>query len=61
LKRKYDATGRYPDDVYWTWNPRYYPNAVRTKVIYEAYPQSQDEVDTIVARIGMRNSVIHDP
>jgi hypothetical protein len=61
LKRKFDATGKYPDDVYWTWNPRYYANAIRAKVRYEAYPQSQDEVDAIVARVGLQLSVIYDP
>lgn len=61
LKRKFDETGRYPDKVYWTWNPRYYAGAIRTKVIYEAYPQSQDEVDAIVARIQLSYPVIYDP
>jgi len=61
LKRKFDATGNYPVDVFWTWHPRYYANAIRTKVIYEAYPQSQDEVDTILTRIGLQLSVIYDP
>jgi hypothetical protein len=61
LKRKFDVTGKYPDDAYWTWNPRYHASSMRAKVLYEAYPQSQDEVDAIVARVGMRNSVIYDP
>lgn len=61
LKRKFDATGMHPRDVYWTWNPRYYASAIRTKVHYEAYPQSQDEVDAILARIGLSISVIYDP
>ncbi|MDE2063500.1 MAG: hypothetical protein KGJ00_13920 [Bradyrhizobium sp.] len=25
LKRKFDETGKNPDDVFWTWNPRFYP------------------------------------
>ncbi len=61
LKRRFDATGKYPDDVYWTWNPRYYASSMRTTVIYEAYPQSQDEVDAILARLGLGLSVIFDP
>jgi hypothetical protein len=61
LKRKYDETGKYPYDVYWTWNPRYYVGAITTQVIYEAYPQSQSEVDAILARIGLRIPVIYDP
>lgn len=61
LKRKFDATGKYPFAVFWTWNPRHYPGAIKAKVQYEAYPQSQDEVDAIVARIGLPFSVIYDP
>jgi hypothetical protein len=61
LKRKFDATGKYPDDVYWTWNPRFYASAIRTKVFYEAYPQSQDEVDAVVAQLALPLSVIYDP
>ena len=61
LKRKFDETGKYPSDVYWTWNPRFYASAIRTKVFYEAYPQSQDEVDAIAERFGERERVIYDP
>jgi hypothetical protein len=61
LKRRFDATGKYPDDVYWTWNPRNYAGAIRTKVIYEAYSESQDDVNAIVARLGLKLSVIYDP
>jgi hypothetical protein len=61
LKRKFDATGEYPLDVHWTWNPRHYASAIRTKIVYEDYPQSQDRVDAILARIGLRVSVIYDP
>lgn len=61
LKRKFDETGKRPDGVYWTWNPRYYASAIRVKVVYEAYPQSQDEVDAIVRRLGLSFPVIYDP
>ncbi len=61
LKNKFDATGRYPANFYWTWNPRHYASAIRTKVLYEAYPQSQDELDAILARLGLTLSVIYDP
>jgi hypothetical protein len=60
LKRKFEATGRYPD-VFWTWNPRYYASSIRTKILYEAYPQSQDEVDAVVARNRLPYSVVYDP
>jgi len=61
LKRKFDATGRYPANIYWTWNPRFYASAIRTKVLYEAYPESQEEVDAILTRLGLPLSVIYDP
>ena len=61
LKRKYDAAGKFPEKVYWTWNPRFYASAIKTKVVYEAYPESQEEVDAILARLGVYLSVIYDP
>jgi hypothetical protein len=59
LKNMLDATGAYPD-VAWMWNPRFYKNVLKTKVLYEAYPESQDEVDEIAARFHFRR-VIYDP
>lgn len=61
LKRRFDEIGRYPSNTYWTWNPRYYASTIKTKIFYEAYPQSQDEVDAIVKRLGLAISVIYDP
>jgi hypothetical protein len=61
LKRKFDQTGKYPADVYWTWNPRFYATSIKTKVYYEAYPRSQDEVEAIAAQIGLREPVVYDP
>jgi hypothetical protein len=49
-------------DIAWTLHPRYYPGLFKTKITYEAYPESQDEVDEILARIGLWNvKVIYDP
>jgi hypothetical protein len=59
LKNMIDATGSYPD-VAWMWNPRFYKSVLKTKVSYEAYPESQTEVDEIVARFHFRR-VIYDP
>jgi hypothetical protein len=59
LRSMFEGTGAYPD-VGWTWNPRFYNNTIKTKVIYQAYPESQDEVDAMVARIHIRR-VIYDP
>jgi len=49
-----------PRKMFWTWNPRHYASALRTKIIYEAYPQSQDEIDTLRERLH-QYPVIHDP
>jgi hypothetical protein len=59
LKSRVGERGAYPTNLYWTWNPRYYAAAVKTKITYEAYPQSQDEVDAMAGPIGVR--VIYDP
>jgi len=61
LKRKFDETGRYPVEMLWTWNPRHYATTLRTNVRYEAYPQSQDEVDAILKQLQLQYLVIHDP
>jgi len=60
LGRKFEGTGTVPD-FYWTWNPRHTASAIKTKIVYEAYPQTQDEVDAIAARISFYHPVIHDP
>ncbi|MGJ5102519.1 hypothetical protein ACQR2D_28970 [Bradyrhizobium sp. HKCCYLRH2057] len=52
-------------DVMWTLHPRYYPSLFKTKITYEAYPESQDEVDDMVKRLGLSAGrsvkVIYDP
>jgi len=60
LKRKFDETGRYPVHFFWTWNPRYYASSIRTQVIYEAYPESQEQVEAIAKKVGFRPPVIWD-
>jgi hypothetical protein len=59
LKQRFGERGLYPPNLLWTWNPRYYARAIKARVIYEAYPQSQDEVDAMASRLGVR--VIYDP
>lgn len=59
LSSKIGGTGVYPHDLLWTWNPRHSASTLRTKIIYEAYPRSQEEVDEIAARFWVR--VIYDP
>jgi hypothetical protein len=65
LKNMLDATGRFPSAV-WMWNPRFHNNLFKTNVSYEAYPESQAEVDEMAARFDFRRQfgfqrVIYDP
>ena len=49
-------------EIAWTLNPRYYSRLFKTKISYEAYPESQDEVDDLASRLGFRGvRVIYDP
>lgn len=59
LRHMFEDTGKYPE-VTWTWNPRYYPDALIVKIIYEAYPTSQAEVDALAARFHS-SRVLYDP
>jgi len=47
--------------VMWTWHPRYQPSSVTTKIVYEAYPESQEEVTALAERLQLRYRVIYDP
>jgi hypothetical protein len=58
LKNLYDETGVTPN-VSWTLNPRYHA-AFKTKVSYEGYSKSQEDVDAMVARLHL-GRVIYDP
>ena len=49
----------YPE-VMWTWNPRYHASAIKTKIFYEAYPESQSNVDALAARVRLRYRIIYD-
>ncbi|MDI1265897.1 MAG: hypothetical protein PS018_21855 [bacterium] len=59
LRNRFGERGRYPSNLLWTWNPRYYASTMKTRVVYEAYPENQDEVDTMTASFDLR--VIYDP
>lgn len=54
------TTGQYPL-VLWTWNPRHHASAIKTKLVYQHYPESQEEVDAIAGRLGLKRRVICDP
>ena len=58
LTHLYEETGVDPNAA-WTLNPRH-QSVFKTKITYEAYPQSQDEVDTLAARLHL-GKVIYDP
>ena len=60
LRSLFEGTGRYPD-VAWTWNPRYYASTLKTKIIYEAYPTSQAEVDAMASKLRLPQRVLYDP
>jgi hypothetical protein len=47
-------------DRLWMWHPRYYANVRKTKITYESYPESQDEVDDITRKLGLPH-IIRDP
>ncbi|WP_315777587.1 MULTISPECIES: hypothetical protein [unclassified Bradyrhizobium] len=48
-------------DILWTLNPRYYPRLFKANIVFEAYPQSQEEVDAVAARLGITAKIIYDP
>ena len=56
----YEQTG-VDRDILWTLNPRYYPRLFKANIVFEDYPQSQEEVDAIVARLGIKTKIIYDP
>jgi hypothetical protein len=47
--------------IFWMWHPRNYGNYFRIPITYESYPASQEEVDEILSKLGLRNRVIFDP
>jgi hypothetical protein len=60
LMNLFRSTGQYPV-VLWTWNPRHHASAIKTRIVYQHYPTSQEEVDTMVRKLGMAYRVIYDP
>ena len=60
IRNRYAETGAYRDTA-WTIHPRYYPTLFRTKIIYEAYPGSQEEVDNMLSQLHLDIGVIYDP
>ena len=60
LKNMYGEAGVFPD-VAWTLSPGYLRKTFKAKIHYEAYPESQEEVDGMVARLQRVRKVIYDP
>jgi hypothetical protein len=60
VRNRYAETGVYRDTA-WTIHPRYYPTLFKTKIIYEAYPGSQEEVDNMLSQLHLDIAVIYDP
>lgn len=48
-------------DVMWTWHPRYQVSSVKTRIVYEAYPESQEEVSSLARSLRLRAWVLYDP
>jgi hypothetical protein len=48
-------------DVMWTWHPRFQPSLVKTEIVYEAYPESQEEIVALTQRLGLQDTIIYDP
>jgi hypothetical protein len=59
VRNLYAGTGVFPN-IAWTIHPRYYSTLFKTKIFYEAYPQSQEDVDGMAARTRV-GRVIYDP
>jgi len=62
MRARFEKTGALPQ-VAWTWNPRYAKAALKTDLEYEAYPESQDQLDAIAKRVLLRaaGDIIYDP
>lgn len=60
LKRLYAETG-VDRDIGWTIHPRYNPALFTPRIFYEAYPESQEDVDRTLTRLGLNFKVIYDP
>ena len=59
----FEGTGVFRD-VFWTWHPRFSKPLLRTEIEYEAYPESQDELDELAKRLlgaWRRIRIIYDP
>ena len=47
--------------IFWMWNPQNYRDYFKSRVSFDSYPRSQDEVDSIIARFRLGIRVVFDP
>jgi hypothetical protein len=47
--------------AFWMWNPQNYGDYFKSRITFESYPTSQDEVDEILRRFRLGARVIYDP
>lgn len=47
--------------IFWMWHPSNYRDYFKIPITYEAYPNSQEEVDQILVETGLRGQVFYDP
>lgn len=47
--------------IFWMWNPQNYGDYFKSKITYESYPSSQDDVDEIIMRLRLGVRVFYDP
>jgi hypothetical protein len=60
LKSLYPDTHTY-HHIGWTLHPRYFARLFKSKIVYEAYPEGQAEIDAMVAQLHLEMKVIYDP
>lgn len=60
IKNWFAQTGVYRD-IAWMIHPRYFPTLFKTRIMFEAYPESQQEVDHMVSQLHLGLRVIYDP
>jgi hypothetical protein len=53
--------GRDKTNVFWMWNPQNYGDYFKSRVSFDSYPKSQDEVDDIIARFQLGIRIVFDP
>jgi hypothetical protein len=48
-------------EFFWMWNPQNYGDYFKSRVFFDSYPRSQDEVDSIIARHRLGIRIVFDP